>query len=144
MIGLDTTTLVVFEIGNHPFKHKVTQGIQTCIKNGEVFAIAPQIVNEFLHVVTDSRRFSDPLTMSEALERIIFWLQAKESQLIFPTEKSLLQQERWMSEFHLGRKRVLDTALAATYKEHGIRRLASANPSDFALFGIFIFEDWAQ
>lgn len=144
MIGLDTTTLVAFEIENHPLKHKVTQGIQTCIKNGEVFALAPQIVNEFLHVVTDTRRFSDPLTMPEALERIAFWQQANESQIVFPTEKSLLQQEHWMREFHLGRKRVLDTALAATYKEHGIRRLASANPSDFALFGVFTFEDWAQ
>lgn len=144
MIGIDTTTLVAYEIENHPLKPSVTKGIKTCIHKGNTFAIAPQVINEFLHVVTDAKRFSEPLTMLEALERMKIWQKSKEIIIVFPSENSLLQQENWMREFRLGRKRVLDTALAATYKEHGIRRLATANPSDFAIFGIFAFEDWAH
>lgn len=39
-----------------------------------------------------------------------------------------------MSKFQLGRKRILDTALAATLKSAGIRALATFNRSDFELF----------
>lgn len=144
MIGIDTTTLVAYEIENHPLNPSVTKGIKTCIAQGGTFAIAPQVINEFLHVVTDAKRFSDPLTMLEALERIKFWQKSKEILMVFPSKNSLLLQEKWMREYRLGRKRVLDTALAATYKEHGIRTLATANPADFAIFGVFTFEDWAQ
>jgi len=42
-----------------------------------------------------------------------------------------------MEEFRLGRKRILDTYLAATYHERGIRRLATGNAADFALFKVF-------
>ncbi len=68
MIGLDTTTLIAFEVADHPLKHQVTKGIQVCINNGEIFAIAPQVFNEFLHVVTDAKRFKDPLSMPEGLD----------------------------------------------------------------------------
>lgn len=48
-----------------------------------------------------------------------------------------------MEEFRLGRKRILDTYLAATYHEKGIRRIATGNAADFALFKAFDFEPWA-
>jgi hypothetical protein len=49
-----------------------------------------------------------------------------------------------MEEFRLDRKRILDTYLAATYYERGVRKLATANTADFAVFGVFSFESWAQ
>ena len=49
-----------------------------------------------------------------------------------------------MEKFSLGRKRILDTTLAATYHERGIKALATANPADFAIFGVFEFESWAS
>jgi predicted nucleic acid-binding protein len=49
-----------------------------------------------------------------------------------------------MEKFRLGRKRILDSYLAATYNERGINRLATANTMDFAVFGVFEFESWAQ
>jgi len=42
---------------------------------------------------------------------------------------------RWMRQFNLGRKRILDTHLAAVLHGAGVRRLLTANPADFAVFG---------
>ena len=37
----------------------------------------------------------------------------------------------------LGRKRLLDTLLAATYWQAGIQSLLTTNPADFGVFGTF-------
>jgi len=41
-----------------------------------------------------------------------------------------------MRQFNLGRKRILDTYLAAALHTAGVRRLPTANPADFAVFGV--------
>jgi len=45
----------------------------------------------------------------------------------------------WLQQFALGRKRLLDTLLAATDLRAGIRSLVTTNPADFAVFGAFSF-----
>jgi hypothetical protein len=47
-------------------------------------ALAPQVLMEFAHVVTDPRRFSRPLEMSEALVRADMWWRAREVVQVFP------------------------------------------------------------
>ncbi|MFN0066337.1 MAG: hypothetical protein ACKVYV_01755 [Limisphaerales bacterium] len=44
---------------------------------------------------------------------------------------------RWLRQHHLGRKRILDTQLAATLHRRGVRRLITSNPDDFRVFGVF-------
>ena len=43
----------------------------------------------------------------------------------------------WMHTHRLGRKRLLDTLLAATYHLAGVRRLATTDWRDFARYGVF-------
>jgi predicted nucleic acid-binding protein len=54
---------------------------------------------------------------------------------IFPDESTLGLFFEWMDHFRLGRKRILDTFLAATYVSHGIRRILSTDAEGFRLFG---------
>jgi len=49
---------------------------------------------------------------------------------------SLRQTLHWMRQFNLGRKRVLDTYLAAVLHNAGVPRLLTSNPADFAVFGV--------
>jgi predicted nucleic acid-binding protein len=42
-----------------------------------------------------------------------------------------------MAKHQLGRKRVLDTMLAATYRSAGITSLLTLNGDDFTVFGEF-------
>ncbi len=43
----------------------------------------------------------------------------------------------WLDQLQLGRKRLLDTLLAATYRHCGIQSLLTTNPDDFAVFDGF-------
>ncbi len=144
MIGLDTTVLIAHEIEEAPGHLRIRRHIETVSKSGSGnYALSPQVLQEFIHVATDPRRFQNPLSFTEALRRSRTWWDAAEITRCHPGDRAWEQAWNWMEELHLGRKRILDTYLAATYHELGIRRLATANAQDFALFRIFEFEDWA-
>jgi predicted nucleic acid-binding protein len=144
VIGLDTTVLLAFEVREASGHAQVRGEVEARSRRGaEPFGLAPQVLQEFLHVVTDERRFKKPLTMVDALERATAWRESVDVQLVYPGEDALHQFTKWMALHRLGRKRILDTYLAATYFQQGIRRLATANPADFHIFGEFTFEAWA-
>jgi len=145
MIGLDTTVLLTHEIKEAAGHEGLRAYIATACRSGNaLFAICPQVLQEFVDVATDPRRFKMPLTMDQALERSRFWWESAEVVQCHPGGRAWEQASTWMEKFRLGRKRILDTYLAATYHERGIERLATANTMDFAVFGIFEFEAWAQ
>jgi len=145
MIALDTTVLLAFEIKEHPAHQTVRTAVTALARQGTpCFALAPQVLDEFLHVATDTRRFRQALGMGEAIERARFWWHANEVDPVFPCRESVDLATDWLARFSLGRKRILDTALAATYHVAGLGRLATANRSDFEVFDVFSFEDWAQ
>ena len=43
----------------------------------------------------------------------------------------------WIAEHKLGRKRLLDTLLAATYFSNGVRSIVSSSARDYGIFGCF-------
>ena len=100
-------------------------------------ALAPQVLTEFAHVVTDPRRFSRPLEMDEAISRAELWWRAREVLQVFPDSVAVDTCLEWMRAHRLGRKRLLDTQLAATYDAAGIRSILSSNARDCAVFGVF-------
>lgn len=143
MIGLDATTLIAFELREHPLHRKVRNGVRASVASGTPFALADQTLWEFAHVVTDARRFESPLAMEEALARCKRWMDAREVVHLESTREATEWVIKWMKDFDLGRKRILDTALAATFHVHGVSRIATANAADFQVFRLFDFEDWA-
>lgn len=133
--GLDTTFLVQAEIVGHP-GHAAARALLERIL-GEGLALAPQVLAEFVHVVTDPRRFERPLEMSQALARADLWWRGSEVSRILPSDESTGLFLRWMAEHRLGRKRLLDTQLAATYHCGGVRTLVTTNAGDYGIFGCF-------
>lgn len=107
------------------------------LSQGDTVGIAPQVLAEFVHVVTDPKRFSQPLTMRQALARADRWWQGREVVHTFPSDESSRLFLQWMTEHRLGRKRLLDTQLAATYFANGIRSILSSNARDYTVFGCF-------
>lgn len=54
MIGLDTTVLVAFEVQEVPAHRRVRERVlRICEEKSENFVLCPQVLYEFLHVVTD-------------------------------------------------------------------------------------------
>lgn len=103
-------------------------------ERGSSLAITPQVVYEFLHVVTDPRRFEQPFPMEEAIQQATQICNSEDVILLAPTPPVVPRTMELMGAFRLGRKRILDTALAATLELAGIRRLATFNPGDFQVF----------
>ena len=135
--GFDTSFLVAAEVACHPEHQGARARLDELRKAGEHFALTPQVLAEFIHVVTDARRFTKPLAMEAALDRTRAWWNSPEIDRIAPNAEDVRVFIEWMSRHQLGRKRVLDTLLAATYHNAGIARVLTTNARDFAAFGCF-------
>lgn len=103
-------------------------------EHGGSLAIAPQVMHEFLHVATDPRRFENPLSMQDGLRWSRQLWAATEVVRILPAPGVMDRTLELLDRLRLGRKRILDTALAATLELAGVRRLATFNPGDFRPF----------
>ena len=137
MIGLDSGFLIAWAIPEHAAHGACRLLAGDATRQGRTFGLTTGILAEFIHVVTDPRRFSQPLSMAHALSNAHFWSHA--------AEVSLLRQDAtvtgtwldWLTRHHLGRKRLLDTLIAATWHGAGITEIWTLNPDDFAIFGCF-------
>ncbi|MGC9451873.1 MAG: type II toxin-antitoxin system VapC family toxin [Oceanipulchritudo sp.] len=129
--GIDTDFLVAVEIMEHPFHREADVLLRALLRDGHDLAVAPQTLAEFIHVVTDERRMPQPLKMAEAIARAEQWWQAVEVVRVFPDGRSVSDFLVWLTRYRLGRKRLLDTMLAATLKSSGVKRIVTNNECDF-------------
>jgi predicted nucleic acid-binding protein len=136
MTGLDCNILVALAYADHPANRKTVAAVLAERQRSPKLLVAPLTVTEFLHIVTDERRFSPAFTMPEAVEWIERFMANPGMELLASSAESLRLTLRWMKEFRLGRKRILDTHLTAILHLRGVRRLLTANPSDFAVFDV--------
>jgi predicted nucleic acid-binding protein len=135
--GLDTGFLVAVEVREHAEHAAARATLAQVLSAGDVIAIAPQVLAEFIHVVTDARRFTQPLDMNAARHVAEQWWTSSDVVHAFPDAGVVQQFFTWLQQFSLGRKRLLDTLLAATYRQAGIQSLLTTNQSDFLIFGVF-------
>ena len=135
--GIDTDFLVAVEIREHPFHRPADALLQSLLAAEHELALAPQTLAEFIHIVTDPRRMPQPLSMAEAIGRADHWWQAEEVVRVFPDGEAVTDFLHWLSRYQLGRKRLLDTLLAASFHRAGVKRLITNNGSDFTVFGHF-------
>jgi predicted nucleic acid-binding protein len=136
--GIDTTWLVDLEVTESP-RHEGALRLFDAWRGERSTALCVyhHVFLEFLHVVTDPARFERPLSMDQAVDRVWFWAGQERLRILYPSEKSMKRCLMWLTAYRLGRMRLIDTQMAATYAEEGITRIWSANPGDFALFGVF-------
>jgi predicted nucleic acid-binding protein len=135
--GMDTGFLVAAEVIEHADHAGARATLARLLAAGDQIAIAPQVLAEFIHIVTDSRRFTKPLNMTAACQLAEQWWTAADVTRVFPDDAATRQLLGWLTQFGLGRKRLLDTLLAATYHQAGISSLLTTNAADFGVFGVF-------
>ncbi len=104
--GLDTSFLVAIEIAEHACHAEARRMLDEFLDRGDRFALAPQILAEFVHTVTDPRRFQVPLTMETALRHSEKWWSASEVDQTMPNDNALTCFLVWLLCHRLGRKRV--------------------------------------
>lgn len=135
--GIDTDFLVAIEIRDHLFHGAADDLLSRLLDDGHQLALLPQTLAEFIHVATDERRMKNPLLPSEAVSRAEFWWHAREITRLYPNAQGASQFLKWLQEHRLGRKRLLDTLLAASLHAQGIRHLITNNTRDFSVFAAF-------
>ncbi len=132
MIGLDTSFLVAAQDEDHPHHQTARLAIARHVQEG--FVLAPQVISEFVHVITDGRRFPDAISVPQALETAKAWWTSGDVRFVWPDRDALELFTKWMQELALGRKQILDTLLAATYKTAGVALVATIDFRDFGRY----------
>jgi predicted nucleic acid-binding protein len=135
--GLDTGFLVAAEVSEHADHVAARATLARLLAAVDLIALAPQVLAEFIHIVTDARRFAKPLDIGAARQLADQWWTAREVVHVYPDDSAARQFLAWLQQFALGRKRLLDTLLAATYRQAGIQSILTTNPTDFGVFGVF-------
>jgi predicted nucleic acid-binding protein len=135
-LGIDTNVLIPWLVRSVPKHAEARNLVQAELRkdHGRI-AVAPQVCWEFLHVVTDERRFEHPCTMEVAIALIRSVWNGPETVRLLPSADVVPRVLELMRDHGLGRKRILDTALAAVLEAAGVVRLATYNASDFSCFG---------
>lgn len=135
--GLDTRIIVAVEVAGHADHRAARELLDRALSAGDGLALAPQVLAELIHVITDGRRFERPLSVSAARERAERWWNAREVVAALPNDHTATLFLGWHREHALGRKRLLDTLLAATYFSNDIQSILTTNARDFRTFGHF-------
>jgi predicted nucleic acid-binding protein len=63
MTGLDSNILVQLALKDHPANATTVAVVQAEAKSGNELVFPSLVAAEFLHIVTDPKRFEPPLTM---------------------------------------------------------------------------------
>lgn len=135
--GVDTSFMVAAEVTGHPEHAAARRLLQRLLADADSLALAPQVLAEFIHVVSDPRRFERPLDIIAAQQRAASWWAAREAVAAYPGEHTAPLFFAWLHDHALGRKRLLDTLLAATYLGNDVTSIVTTNARDFAVFKRF-------
>jgi predicted nucleic acid-binding protein len=133
--GLDTNVLIYAHLPSLPDHEIVRRYLLEQLRQERVkLAVTPMVLHEFIHVVTDGRRFEPPISMGEATAITRLYLGRSNIECL-AIDEAVLQDALALLERHgLGRKRIADTLLAATLLCHGVEEIVTCNPADFQPF----------
>lgn len=135
MLAFDTDALVHWAMKGAPWHRAVRQIVQQEIREkGERIALTSQVCWEFLHIVTDGKRFARPFSMDDAIVYIRELMGSAEVVSIDAGSTVVYRVLELLQIHSLGRKRILDTVLAATLESHHVTRLVTLNGDDFRVF----------
>jgi len=138
LISLDTTFLIdLYWIDSPRHLSAVKLFDALSDENGEYqneeILVYYNCFNEFVHVITDTRRFENAMTMTRALEICEQWRDLEKIRIVYPDETSYARALTWLSIYNLGRNRLNDTNMVSCYVSQGASKIISANPKDFEI-----------
>lgn len=134
-IGIDTTFLVQHDVQGTAFHEWARHYLEASIRpEGHTPGLCPQVICEYLRVITDPQRFEHPLGMDEAIVRAAAWWSLPGMHAVFPSQRTVALFSEWMGMHDPGSKRILDTMLAATYASNGYHGVLTTDRKCFARF----------
>jgi len=133
--GIDANVLIYSAIRSMPEHRRVRAFFERRVLTGEVIcAVTFPVLLEFLHITTDPRRFSHPLTLEESLAIAEQYWNASNWRQILPQPGTGTRAMGLLRRHDLGRNRLLDTYFAATLLDNGITSLITCDVRHFRIF----------
>jgi predicted nucleic acid-binding protein len=137
MTGIDANVLVALAAQSHPSHSHAVTVFERDLAAEEEFVLSLSIAAEFLHAVTDPRRLTPALEMTDAIRWLREWSAEVAPIWLTSNNEAIERWLKWMTDLQLGRKRILDTQYAALLHVRGVRRLLTNNADDFRVFNVF-------
>lgn len=134
IVALDTDVIVNWAMEGAPHHRAARRFLASEVEERRQLGLVPQVLYEFIHVSTDARRFENPLSMEQAILLGRELWDGNEVVRLTPGLTVLHRALDLLTSLRLGRKRTLDTVLAATLEAAGVRRFATFNGQDFRVF----------
>lgn len=141
IVGVDTDVLAHWLMAGASRHHAARAFLAREVEQGNQLGLTQQVIAELVHVITDGRRFERPLTMQAAIDAARHVWTAPEVVRIVPAPGALERALDLLKSYRLGRKRILDTMLAAILEAAGVTRLATFNGDDFRVFGFLEIDE---
>lgn len=134
--AIDTNILVYMAASDVPQHDKARRAVEAFLgqASGNRLAVTPDVLCEFVHVVTDPKRLARPLKMGGALDWAEAFWSGRETLPLIPSPGTFTRTFELLQTYRLSRKRIRDTMLAAMLEENGIREIYTANIADFQTF----------
>lgn len=134
IVAVDTDVWVNWLMSGAPHHEAARRFVEHQAMAENELGLTLQTLLELIPICTDPRRFPRPLGMEEALQ----WAQAlwngESIRKLTPSGDVMNRTAELMLQHGLGRKRILDTALAATLEAASVSTLATFNNKHFAVF----------
>ena len=135
ILCVDTDVLVHWVMDGAPLHEPCRRLLGREIREkGNQLGITPQVLHELIHICTDPRRFENHLSMDQAIMWSRSLWDGKDVVRLLPSAAVFHRTLELLKNLRLGRKRILDTALAATLEAADVKRLATLNARDFEVF----------
>jgi len=133
--GVDSNVLIYSAIESMPEHRSVVSFFERRVLTGEITcAVTFPVLLEFVHITTDPKRFSPSLELEESLAIVDQYWNAANWRRLLPRRQTGARTFELLRRHQLGRKRLLDTYLAATLLENNVQALLTCNTRDFQVF----------
>ena len=134
-VFIDTNILIYATDDESPFNAKSLGIIKQLMTDGVDFAISPQIVREYLVVLTRGLP-PDDRSRSSALHNVNKFIET--FTLLDENSKSVTRLQTIMEKCAVGGKQIHDANIVAVMQAHGVKRLLTHNLDDFKKFDKWI------
>lgn len=140
--AVDTNVLVIAHVAAAPHHERVRRYLMDQLSVPDVtLVVTPLILHEFVHIITDARRFAPPVAMHEATAIARLYLDHANIECVGVDRNAISLAFALLDKHQLGRKRIADTLLAATLMQNEVREIITCDRSDFAVFNAFTLVD---
>lgn len=130
-VFIDTNILVYATDDESPFHAKSLGILKKLMTDGIGFAIAPQIVREYLVVLTRGLSPDDPTRLS-ALQNVKKFIET--FTLLDENNETVARLQTIMENVAVGGKQIHDANIVAVMQANGVKRLLTHNLDDFKIF----------